>query len=61
MTDKEKLFELSMLKMESNARAAVGDPPVNGLVMTSEHAPLWNGTQSSFFPSEVSFTDMMLF
>ncbi|XP_023532216.1 ethylene-responsive transcription factor RAP2-7-like isoform X1 [Cucurbita pepo subsp. pepo] len=46
--------------MESNARAAVGDPPVNGLVMTSEHAPLWNGTQSSFFPSEESMTEKRL-
>lgn len=46
--------------MESNADAAVGDPPLKGLVMTSEHAPLWNGLQSRFFPSEVSFIDVIL-
>lgn len=46
--------------MESNADAAVGDPPFKGLVMTSEHAPLWNGLQSSFFPNEVSFIAVIL-
>ncbi|XP_022146224.1 ethylene-responsive transcription factor RAP2-7-like isoform X2 [Momordica charantia] len=46
--------------MESNADAAVGDPPFKGLVMTSEHAPLWNGLQSSFFPNEESVTEKRL-
>lgn len=46
--------------MESNADAAVSDPPLKGPVMTSEHAPLWNGLQTSFFPSEEIVTEKRL-
>lgn len=38
----------------------MSDPPFKGLIMTSEHPPLWNGVYPSFFPTQVNLYALLL-
>nr|XP_011461367.1 PREDICTED: ethylene-responsive transcription factor RAP2-7-like isoform X2 [Fragaria vesca subsp. vesca] len=44
-------------RMEPNANATMNPPPFNGVTMTSEHPPLWNGVYPNFFPNQERATE----
>ncbi|KAM5583908.1 ethylene-responsive transcription factor RAP2-7 [Rosa sericea] len=45
------------MRMEPNANATMTAPPFRGVIMTSEHPPLWNGVYPSFFPNQERATE----
>ncbi|ONI00480.1 hypothetical protein PRUPE_6G091100 [Prunus persica] len=44
-------------RMEHNVNATMSDPPFKGLVMTSQHPPLWNGVYPSCFSNQERATE----
>ena len=44
------LLFVPLLQMENPNMETLGDPSFKGLVMTSEHPPMWTGLHPSFFP-----------
>ncbi|XP_050368291.1 ethylene-responsive transcription factor RAP2-7 isoform X2 [Argentina anserina] len=40
------------MRMEHNANATMNAPPYNGVMIPSEHPPLWNGVCPSLFPNQ---------